>query len=112
MDINFVVLQMDAAIRAVKDPSNSMGYPCLYIDIKKKPVVFDIDCWKKIMISLHFEITEPEGNRELDLIEVTITKHVGLGALHGLKVFLQSLLGRFWLSLSLSLSPSRKLSLD
>ena len=83
--------QMDTACRAVMDPAHSAGYPALFIDIKHKPTVFHIDCWKKIMMGLYFEITEPESNRQLDLIEVKVTKHVTLAPLVGFKILLQSL---------------------
>ena len=90
--MGFNHFQMEAAYRAVKDPAHSEGYPALFIDIQHKPIVFHIDFWKKILLGLYFEITEPESNRQLDLIEVTVTKHVTLAPLIGFKVLLQSLL--------------------
>ena len=94
--LSLVHFQMDTAIRALRDPSHSTGYPALFIDIQHKPTVFNIDCWKKIMIGLYFEITEPESNRQLDLIEVKVTKLVTSVTLAGFKILLQSLSSTYY----------------
>ncbi|XP_070196261.1 uncharacterized protein [Littorina saxatilis] len=89
--LSFLAENIDTAMKAVKDPSHSLGYPALCIDIKHKPLVFNLDCWKKIMIALHFDLTEPEGSQQLDLIEVKVTDNVTLPPLAGFKILLKSL---------------------
>ena len=46
------------------------------------------------MIGLNFEITEPEGNHRLDYMEVRLTEKVTMSSLLGLRIMLDSLLGK------------------
>lgn len=89
-----VLLQMNTAMLAVQDHSTCPGYPSLFINMRSKPSIFPIDAWKHILLSLHFDLTEPEGNRDLDLIEVNVTANVTLPLLQGFTLILQSLLGK------------------
>ncbi|KAK7501073.1 hypothetical protein BaRGS_00007558 [Batillaria attramentaria] len=111
--VSFLLANMDTAIRAVQDPDGSLGYPSLYIDVRAKPRTINIDHWKKILLGLHFDLTEPEGNRDIDLIEVKITKYVTLALLSGFKLLLQSLLAMDWdmLRMVLAFNPQEGLEL-
>lgn len=100
----FLEKNMDTAIVAVEDPSQSVGYPALYIDVKHKPQIFDQQHWKDIMIALHFDITEPEGRHDFDLIEVKVTRQVTLGSLLGFKFLLHCLSNISWVMLRMLLA--------
>ncbi|XP_025109585.1 uncharacterized protein LOC112573429 isoform X2 [Pomacea canaliculata] len=92
----FLMNTMNTAMLAVQDHSTCPGYPSLFINMRSKPSIFPIDAWKHILLSLHFDLTEPEGNRDLDLIEVNVTANVTLPLLQGFTLILQSLLGLDW----------------
>jgi hypothetical protein len=85
------MLQITTAYHSIQHPEHALGYPAIKIDVARKPVVFDIHLWKKILIALHFEITEPEGNRQADLIEIKITQNVTPRSLKAFTSFLQSM---------------------
>ncbi|KAL8584576.1 hypothetical protein ACOMHN_002306 [Nucella lapillus] len=104
----FLEKNMDTAIVAVEDPSQSLGYPALFIDITPKPQLFDLQHWKDILIALHFDITEPEGNHDLDLVEVKVTRQVTLGSLLGFKFLLQCLSNVSWDMLRMLLALSNE----
>ncbi|XP_041358660.1 uncharacterized protein LOC121375325 [Gigantopelta aegis] len=94
--VSFLLDNVDTAIRALKDPEHSPGYPALCIETKRMPAILDLDCWKFILIGLNFEITEPEGNHRLDYMEVQVTEKVTMSSLLGLRIMLDSLLELDW----------------
>ncbi|XP_076463223.1 uncharacterized protein LOC143295420 isoform X1 [Babylonia areolata] len=109
----FLQENMDTAIIAVQDPTQSLGYPALCINIDHKPQIFDLQHWKGIMYALHFELTEPDGRHDIDLVEVKVTRQVTLGSLLGFKFLLHCLSNISWdmLRMLLSLSAGEALGL-
>lgn len=108
----FLLHNIETAVRAVQDPKNSPGHPSIFIDVKTKPRVINIDHWKNILLGLHFDLTEPEGLRDIDLIEVKVTKYVTLAMLSGFKLLLQSIIALDWDMLRMSLALNSKEAMD
>ncbi|XP_071118681.1 uncharacterized protein [Haliotis cracherodii] len=94
--VTFLSDNIHSAIEAIRSPHLFPGFPCLYVHVDRKPVVFDIDLWKIILIAINFELTEPEGNRHLDLIEVKVTDKVTLPSLIGFHQLLKNILELNW----------------
>ncbi|KAK3771060.1 hypothetical protein RRG08_002107 [Elysia crispata] len=90
----------------------SCGCP-VPVDKRLAPLVLDIDCWKKILVSLGFEIEQPDGYHSLEHVDVLVGPGVMPLALDGMLHLLTLVNSLPWniLRMILTFLPDEALSL-
>ncbi|KAL5016853.1 hypothetical protein ScPMuIL_006442 [Solemya velum] len=73
------------------------------IDLSLKPQYIDLEDWRQIMINLNLELTEPDTNRDITLVSLSVTHMTSLSTLEAFHLVLLGLHDLSWANLQMCL---------